>query len=248
MGVEGPVVIGITAYRKFATVDDEVDILADILPASYATAVSAVGGVPLLIPVIADAVSAAAAVSALHGLILSGGEDLNPETYGCPPHPQVTEWDDARDRSEFLLLDAADAAALPVLGICRGMQVMAVHRGGTLIPHLPEVVGHARHSRTAEGYADNEIATLPGSRFGSGLPSRIVGASWHHQAVAEHPGYAPVARDEDGVLQAMEAAGERFEAAVQWHPEQRADVGVFASILAAAREYRSRQALSGSRV
>lgn len=238
MGVDAPPVIGITAYRKEATVGDERGILADVLPATYATAVSAAGGVPVLVPLVADEIAASAVVSALHGLIVSGGEDVNPTAYGCPPHPQVTEWDDARDRSEFLLLDAADAAALPVLGICRGMQVMAVHRGGTLIPHLPDVVGHARHSRTAQGYAENEIAVMAGSRLSRSLPERVTGASWHHQAVAEHPGFAPAARDGDGVLQAMEAPGDRFEAAVQWHPEQKADIGVFGALVAAAQEHR----------
>lgn len=234
-----PPVIGIGVYRTTVPLDGERQILADALPATYAKAISAAGGVPVLIPPVGDGDAARAIVAMLHGLVLAGGEDVNPATYAGAPHAEVTTWCDERDRGELLLLDAADERALPVLGICRGMQVMAVHGGGTLIPHLPDVVGHDRHVGRDGKYADNEVAVIAGSRLAGSLPVVVAGASWHHQAVAEHPGFVAAARDADGVLQAMESPGERFAIAVQWHPEQRPDVGVFAALLDAAREFQS---------
>ena len=228
-------VVGISMYRAPASWGTWSSVEADLLPAAYAASVEAVGGVALLVPPIATAAAASAVVSALDALIVAGGEDVNPARYGQQPHRTVTSWNDARDVGELLLLDAADAARLPVLGICRGMQVMAVHRGGTLVQHLADTVGHGRHAASAGTYADTEVSVVAGTEVGRLLPASLVVASHHHQAVAEHPGYRASAWDDDGVLQAMEASGDRFEVAVQWHPEQRPDEGLFTGLIAAAR-------------
>lgn len=228
-------VIGVTTYHPAASWGTWRDVEADLLPAAYAQSVAAAGGVALLVPPLATPEAARAAVAAIDGLIVAGGEDVNPARYGQEPDPHVRSWSDARDASELLLLDAADAVELPVLGICRGMQVMAVHSGGTLIQHLPDAIGHAHHASSANMFADTGVTVEDSCRISALLPSTLTVSSHHHQAVAEHPGFVETARDADGVLQAMEAPGERFVVAVQWHPEQRDDAGLFAGLVQAAR-------------
>lgn len=233
-------VIGITTYHRPASWGTWSDVECDLLPSAYAQSVTGAGGVPLLIPPLATAEAADSTVAALDGLIIAGGEDMNPAAYGAEPDPHVTGWVDARDAGELLLLDAAERVGLPVLGICRGMQVMAVHSGGSLIQHLPDAIGHARHAATDGTYSDTDVHVDAACRLASLLPGDFTVASHHHQAVAEHPGFLAAARDDDGVLQAMEAPGERFAVAVQWHPEQHDDAGLFAGLVAAARRYRTR--------
>jgi putative glutamine amidotransferase len=233
-------VIGITTYHRPASWGTWSDVECDLLPSAYAQSVTGAGGVPLLIPPLAMAEAADSTVAALDGLIVAGGEDMNPAAYGAEADPHVTGWVDARDAGELLLLDAAERVGLPVLGICRGMQVMAVHSGGSLIQHLPDAIGHARHAATDGTYSDTDVHVDASCRLASLLPGNFTVASHHHQAVAEHPGFLPAARDDDGVLQAMEAPGERFAVAVQWHPEQHDDAGLFAGLVAAARRYRTR--------
>lgn len=233
-------VIGITTYHRPASWGTWSDVECDLLPSAYAQSVTGAGGVPLLVPPLATAEAADSTVAALDGLIVAGGEDMNPAAYGAEADPHVTGWVDARDAGELLLLDAAERVGLPVLGICRGMQVMAVHSGGSLIQHLPDAIGHARHAATDGTYSDTDVHVDAACRLASLLPGDFTVASHHHQAVAEHPGFLAAARDDDGVLQAMEAPGERFAVAVQWHPEQHDDAGLFAGLVAAARRYRTR--------
>ncbi|MGN6197272.1 gamma-glutamyl-gamma-aminobutyrate hydrolase family protein, partial [Humibacter sp.] len=230
-------VIGITTYHRPASWGTWSDVECDLLPSAYAQSVTGAGGVPLLIPPLATVDAADSTIAALDGLIVAGGEDMNPAAYGAEADPHVTGWVDARDAGELLLLDAAERVGLPVLGICRGMQVMAVHSGGSLIQHLPDAIGHARHAATDGTYSDTDVHVDASCRLASLLPVDFTVASHHHQAVAEHPGFLAAARDDDGVLQAMEAPGERFAVAVQWHPEQHDDAGLFAGLVAAARRY-----------
>jgi putative glutamine amidotransferase len=122
------------------------------------------------------------------------------------------------------------------------MQVMAVRAGGTLAQHLPDELGHAQHGPSPGEFGevgvrlatDTRLASLVGERGVEGLGVRC----HHHQAVREHPGFTPVAWAEDGTLEAMEAPGDRFCVAVQWHPEMLADVGLFAGLVEAARRGR----------
>jgi len=224
--------VGLSTYREQARwgVWDQP---ADLLPTTYADAVARAGGVPVLLPPVPGA-DATAVVARLDGLVVTGGADVDPGRYGAEPHARTVTWRTDRDAWELSLLEAADARSLPVLGICRGMQVMAVHRGGSLDQHLPDLVGHETHSPGGPEFGSVEVRTCPGTRL-----EMLVGptgdvACHHHQAVREHPGFTAAAFAEDGTLEAMEAPGDRFLLAVQWHPETRADAGLFSGLVAAA--------------
>ena len=226
--------IGISTYRQPADWGAWQRVSADLLPASYAQSVTAAGGVAVLIPPVESADAARAVIASLDGLIIAGGADLNPALYEQAADASVTAWYDDRDASEVWLLDAAADRKLPLLGICRGMQLMAVRAGGALIQHVPDQVGHDGHSGSTSGYAEIEVNVLPGHRISRLVPERFQVPCHHHQAVARHPGYLVTAYAADGIIEAMEAPGDRFEVAVQWHPETGADKSLFESLVAAA--------------
>jgi putative glutamine amidotransferase len=225
--------IGLSTYREQARwgVWDQP---ADLLPTLYADSVARAGGVPVLLPP-QDPAQAETVIARLDGLVISGGADVDPGRYGADPHPQTVSWRTDRDAWELALLEAADARGIPVLGICRGMQVMAVHRGGVLDQHVPDAVGHETHSPGGDVFGDVDVSTESGTRLRMLLGDRQAVGCHHHQSVVKHPGYRAAAYADDGTLEAMEADGDRFEVAVQWHPETRADAGLFAGLVAAAR-------------
>ncbi len=224
--------VGLSTYREQARwgVWDQP---ADVLPTLYADAVEAAGGVPVLLPP-QQPTAAHAVVARLDALVVTGGADVDPGRYAAQPHPATVSWRTDRDAWELALLDAADARGLPVLGICRGMQVMAVQRGGSLVQHLPDDVGHETHSPGGAEFGDVDVETVDGSRLRMLVGEHGHVSCHHHQAVREHPGFEPAAYAADGTLEAMEAPGERFLLAVQWHPETRADAGLFSGLVAAA--------------
>ena len=224
--------VGLSTYREQARwgVWDQP---ADLLPTQYADAVRRAGGVPVLLPP-QEPASATAVVARLDALVITGGADVDPGRYGADPHPATVAWRTDRDAWELALLDAADARGLPVLGICRGMQVMAVHRGGRLAQHLPDEAGHENHSPGGDAFGEVHVSTREGTLLRTLVGEHDHVSCHHHQAVLEHPGYTAAAFAADGTLEAMEAAGDRFELAVQWHPETRADAGLFSGLVAAA--------------
>jgi putative glutamine amidotransferase len=227
-----PPVIGLSTYREQARwgVWDQP---ADLLPALYADAVRRAGGVPVLLPP-QDPVSARPVVDRLDGLVVTGGADVDPARYDDEPHPATVSWRTDRDAWELALLDAAEAVSLPVLGICRGMQVMAVQHGGRLDQHLPDKVGHEVHSPGGDEFGNVVVTTHEGTRVRGLVGERADVGCHHHQAVCEHPGFVAAAHAEDGTVEAIELPGDRFAVAVQWHPETRADAGLFAGLVAAA--------------
>jgi putative glutamine amidotransferase len=229
-------VIGLTTYREDAAWGVWRQ-RADVLPTAYAAAVEATGGVPVLLPPVGQAGAADAVVARLDGLVISGGADVDPGRYDASPHPRTAGWRPDRDAWESALLDAADAAGLPVLGVCRGMQLMAVHAGGRLDQHTPDLVDHDRHSPGADEYGEIEVSTTTGTRVSTLVGDRLAVNCHHHQSVQIHPGFVAAARAADGTLEAMEAPGDRFCVAVQWHPETAADVGLLAGLLRAAASY-----------
>lgn len=231
--------IGLTTYREEAAWGVWRQ-RADVLHAQYAEAVEAVGGIPLLLPPVAAAGAAEAVVARLDGLVISGGADVEPGRYGADTHPRTTGWRPDRDAWELALLDAADAAALPVLGVCRGMQLMAVHAGGALDQHTPDLVGHEEHSPGGDAFGATAVATAPGSRLATLVGETVTVSCHHHQSVREAPGFRAAATAADGTLEAIEAPSERFCLAVQWHPETTEDVGLLAGLVEAARAYSAR--------
>lgn len=229
-------VIGITTYRQNADWRGWPNVLADLLPAEYAQAVEQAGAVAVMLPPVATAAHAAAAAARLDGLILAGGADINPARYGEEPVPEVTVWMDDRDASELFYIAAADEHDLPILGICRGMQMLAVARGGRLDQHIPALLGNESHSGGPSYYHDVDVTVPAGYRISDLLPEQLSVDCHHHQGVAEHPGFVATATSADGYLHAMEEPGDRFVVAVQWHPEAGAERGLFRGLVAAAQD------------
>ncbi|PWN01240.1 gamma-glutamyl-gamma-aminobutyrate hydrolase [Nocardioides silvaticus] len=226
--------IGLSTYREQARwgVWDQA---ADLLPTTYARSIEAAGGVPVLLPPTKPYDAAAAAVVVrLDGLVISGGADVAPQRYDEDPHDRTTNWREDRDAWELALLAAADGADLPVLGVCRGMQVMAVHAGGSLDQHVPDLVGHEGHNPAPGVFGETAVSVAPESRLGSLVGTDLTVHCHHHQSVREHPGFTAAAWAGDGVVEAMEAAGDRLCVAVQWHPEVAADAGLFRGLVEAA--------------
>lgn len=226
--------IGLTTYREEASWGVWRQ-RADVLQVEYADAVVRAGGVPVLLPPASVGLDAArAAVGALSALIVAGGADVEPARYRAQPHERTTAWRADRDSWELSLLAAAEEAGLPTLGVCRGMQLMAVAAGGSLDQHTPDVVGHEQHSPGGDSFGSIGVRTEPDS-----LVARIHGPvveahCHHHQSVRDHPGFVATAWAEDGTVEAMEAIGDRFCLAVQWHPEMARDQRLFDALVAAA--------------
>jgi putative glutamine amidotransferase len=225
-------VIGLSMYRE-QTRFRVWDTVADVLPARYATSVELAGGIPVLLPEVVD--GAVEVVARLDGLVICGGNDVDPSRYGASPHQRTTGWRPERDAWELALLDAADAAGLPTLGICRGMQVMAVWAGGRLNQHVPDEVGHHGHSPGSAQYGSTEIKTAADSTVQALLGDSFTVSCHHHQSVAEAPGFLVTAEAPDGTPEAMEAAGRGFWLGVQWHPEVLDDLGLFQGLVRAAQ-------------
>lgn len=229
---EGPrPLIGLTTYRETAAWGAW-KLPADLLPAVYARSVEAAGGIAVLLPPQAEA--AAQVVSRLDGLIISGGADVDPDRYGRRSHPRTGGLRRDRDTWELALLDAAAAAGLPTLGICRGLQVMAVHAGGRIEQHVPDVVGHEEHSPGPSAFGWTSVSTVEDSLLRRLVGDRMQVSCHHHQAVAEHPRFLASARAADGTIEGIEDPDRPFWLAVQWHPETGEDYGLFTGLVAAA--------------
>jgi putative glutamine amidotransferase len=241
-GVARPV-IGLTTYLEQAK-QGVWDVRAAFLPEVYFRAVTDAGGIAVLLPPqpastdIADRV-----VDGLDGLIVTGGMDVDPARYGAEPHPETDAPRRDRDAWEDALLTAAIARELPFLGICRGLQLLNVVRGGSLLQHLPEAVGTERYRAGGGVFTVNEAAVDGDSRLGRLLDDQasIDVRSYHHQAVDRvGDGLRVTATSSDGVVQAVELEGVPFGLAVQWHPEEDAaqDARLFSGLVEAARDYR----------
>jgi len=232
--------IGLTTYREPATwgVWSEP---ADVLHASYARSVEAAGGLPVLLPPITVNIddAAAVAIEGLHGLILTGGADIDPSRYGDDRHPRSGEARTDRDGWESALVHAAVGRDLPSLGICRGMQMVAVALGGRLVQHLPEVVGDDSHCPTVGRHGRHDVNLAASSRIGNLLGSRVAVATYHHQAVDLLPdGLVPTGWAEDGTIEAFESTATGWLVGVQWHPEVADGAELFRGFVEVCRSWR----------
>ena len=224
--------IGLTAYRTHAAWGVW-HTPAALLPHAYADHVTAAGGVPVLLPIGADD-AAQAVISRLDGLILSGGPDIEPVRYGAAPDPFAERSQADRDTWETALLMAALQADLPVLGICRGLQLINVCLGGTLHQHLPDLAGGERHRPAPGVYGTVRIRldtdALPGSLLGEGVDVPC----HHHQAIDRlGNGMVASAWAQDGTIEAAWVPRRRFLMGVQWHPEVRDDPALFTALVKA---------------
>jgi putative glutamine amidotransferase len=226
--------IGVTTYFEAARWGVWVREAA-LIPASYLRAVERAGGVPVLIPPIATS-GAEAVIRGLDGIIFAGGSDVDPSLYGAERHDQTGEPQPVRDRSELALVRAVIEADLPFLAICRGMQVLNVARGGILIQHLPEVVGHNGHAPSSGKIGKHPVQISVTSAVGKILGEKTVVPAYHHQAVKRlGKGLVAVAWTDDQVVEAVELQGHRFGVGVQWHPEEGDDMRLFEALVAEAR-------------
>lgn len=235
----GPPLIGLTTYRQQAR-SGGWDVHASFLQGAYLDGVTLAGGIAILLPPQPVDVDIAARVLAgLDGLIITGGRDVAPMTYGHEPHPATDEPARDRDEWEFALLSAALRRRMPVLGICRGAQVLNVALGGTLHQHLPDVLGHSGHRHGDAVFATSAVSTVAGSRLAGLIGESAQVRCYHHQAIDTlGEGLAVSATDGDGVIEAIEVAGPDFVVAVQWHPEETLDdLRLFNGLVVAGGEF-----------
>jgi putative glutamine amidotransferase len=210
-----------------------------MMPASYIRAVQAAGGLPVLLPPDdAAAEDPDELLDRVDALLLAGGVDVDPASYGAPTHPEVTRTVPERDRFELALAHRALERELPLLGICRGLQTLNVARGGTLLQHVPDVVGHDEHRHTLGQFADHAVELEAGS-----LAARAAGAerlavkSHHHQGIEELGEGLEVTgwSVPDQLAEAVEDPDRRFVLGVLWHPEEDESSRLIAALVDEAR-------------
>lgn len=211
-------VIGISAHTGPIHVA-VFDITATFAASEFIDGVAAAGGRPVLLPPLPGIESV---VERLDGLLLLPGPDIDPTLYAAEPHPRSRGINQARDLAELAMLEHALNTRIPVLGICRGAQLLNVLRGGTLHQHLPDLVGHERHLPAGNGYGAEPIQFDPCSRLARLVNSdELVVPCHHHQAIDTIGfGIEPSAWAADGVVEAIEVTGEEFAVGVQWHAER----------------------------
>lgn len=223
---------------------------AMLVPRSYLSAVQRAGGLALLLAPDERLEKAPEPILALiDGLMLVGGADIDPSSYGAQRHPQTVETSPERDAFEIALTRAAIAEGLPLLGICRGMQLLNVALGGTLVQHVPDLPGSAVHRRHLGSFseADHLVRTKPGTLAERVLGSSHSALSHHHQAVDRIGEGLAVSgwASADGLVEAIELPAADFVLGVQWHPEADPASPVVGALVAAARARSLQDAVAG---
>jgi len=232
-------IIGITSYAQPAKWGAW-DLPAALVPLYYVESVHQAGGRALLVPPSDDAVQET--LDVLDGIVFSGGIDIDPAVYGAERHPATDPAQAHRDAGELALLSAALERDIPTLAICRGFQLLNVLRGGDLVQHLPEAVGHEGHRETLGVFSQHPVEIAEGTRLEGILGPRHGSVrSSHHQGVGRvGQGLVESAYAEDGSLEAIEDPSKRFALGVLWHPEMEDDdKSLFEALVAEARVFRA---------
>jgi putative glutamine amidotransferase len=216
--------IGVTAATEKVSYGVWSDVPAVVSPASYVRAVQRAGGrAVLLLPDPEDAKDPDGVLDIIDALIVTGGAgDVDPALYGQEPHPETGPVQEERDAYELALVGAAIGRRMPVLGICRGMQVLNVAYGGGIEQHLPDVVGHEDHRHTPGTFADHEVGLESGSLVARAAGTeRTAVKSHHHQGIKEiGDGLVVAGRSDDDAVEALEDPSCPFVLGVLWHPEE----------------------------
>jgi putative glutamine amidotransferase len=234
-------VIGMTTYVEQSCWNAN-EAPAVVLHDTYPRMMALAGGVPLLIPPLyAVAASAEPLLERLDALVITGGPDIDPAQYGQRAHAQTSRPRRERDAAELTLMSAAVDAGMPVLCICRGMQLLNVARGGTLVQHLPDVVGHHEHAPAPGMFGRHTVLIEPGSQLARVLEqTKVDVATLHHQGIDElGEDLLVTARAEDGTIEAVEDTRKDFLLGVQWHPEAGTDLELMRGLAGAAIRYRT---------
>lgn len=229
-------IIGLTSYRQRGQTGVW-DTEMAMLPAFYLEGVTRAGGIAVILPPQqVNSEDARNVLAGLDGLVVTGGRDVEAARYGHQSHEKAEKPDRLRDLLEDELISAAIQMKLPFLGICRGAQMLNVNRGGTLIQHLPDLVGDNRYLLGDGNFAQMQMSVREGSLLASIVGDQVENAAlYHHQAIDEPgEGLQVVAYSPDGIVQAVEVENHPFGLAVQWHPEQTLDdLRLFDALIAA---------------
>ena len=237
--MRGRPIIGITSYAQPAKWGAW-ELPAALVPLHYVDSVERAGGRALLVPPSENAIDET--LDVLDGLVFSGGIDIDPALYGADRHPTTDPAQARRDAGELALLEAALQRDLPTLAICRGFQLLNVLRGGDLVQHLPESVGHDGHRETLGVFSQHPVDVKEGSRLATILGDRHEAVrSSHHQGVGKvGEGLVESAWAADGSLEGLEDPSKRFAVAVLWHPEMEDDdKRLFEALVDEARGFRT---------
>ncbi|GAA2647419.1 gamma-glutamyl-gamma-aminobutyrate hydrolase family protein [Streptomyces vastus] len=222
--VGGRPLIGVSTYLESARWGVW-ELEAALLPVGYPRLVRDAGGLAAMLPP-DDPAHAAAVVARLDGLVIAGGPDVDPARYGAEREPRTGPEARERDSWELALIDAALASGTPLLGICRGMQLLNVALGGTLVQHIE---GHAE---VVGVFGHHTVKPVPGSLYAALVPEETSVPTYHHQSV-DHlgSGLTASAHAADGTVEALELSGPGWVLGVQWHPEMGDDVRVMSGLV-----------------
>jgi len=206
---------------------------AAILPSAYVSMIDEAGGIPMIIPPAGDMSNL---LGSIDGLIVSGGPDVSPSRYGQEPSPMTKEFYPEQDETEMGLISSALEMDMPILGVCRGMQILSIAHGGSLHQHLDDTPGHEGHGGYDGVSTDHDVIVEKDSILAGLMGTSFTVNSTHHQGVAD-PGSLTVSAiaEHDGLIEAVERRDKKFCIGVQWHPERKGHHLLFAALVEAAR-------------
>ena len=225
-------IIGVTCFYREASFADW-SMESAILPSTYTRVIISAGGTPVIIP---PSEKPRGLLDRIDGLVIAGGPDLDPATHGQDPDPDTKEYYPEQDASEIILLEGAIERNMPILCICRGMQLLSVFHGGSLHQHLDSTPGYEGHGGYSGVVTEHGVIAEEGSRIAALMGLNITANSTHHQGVADAGSLSVTARAEhDGLIEAVERSDLRFCLGVQWHPERIGHDVLYSALVQAAR-------------